>query len=362
MTSTSTEPNHLRTPQRGQIEPVIETHIDTDLGHTSNWPTGPAPSHGAGPALHTAGDQQRIIARRAGCARSNPTMSDRRPRRDRGLGDSGRLMWAAKSRAAQSAAGNGAARAQSWQSVRVAKTSTQTDGADDAALLALFRAIASRDDRDVVRRLDASLDLAIRPIQIGASRDCAKTYFLTGIQHYVYSGDTALHISAAAHQRQLAESLVTRGAHVRARNRRGAEPLHYAADGGPDANGWDSVAQRDVINYLIEAGADPNALDKSGVAPLHRAVRNRCSVAVSALIGNGADPLLRNKTGSTPLHLAVQNTGKSNSGSEGARDEQGRIIVLLLSHGARPTDTDANGKSVAAAATSDWIRDLLVTN
>jgi ankyrin repeat protein len=246
--------------------------------------------------------------------------------------------------------------------VRVAKTDAQRDGADDDALLALFRAIASRDDREVARRLDQSRNVAVRPIEIGATRDCAKTYFLTAIHHYVYSGDTALHVSAAAHQRGLAESLVMRGADVRARNRRGAEPLHYAADGGPAANGWDSVAQSDVITYLIEAGADPNALDKSGVAPLHRAVRNRCSMAVSALIDNGADPLLMNKTGSTPLHLAVQNTGKSNSGSEGAKDEQGRIIVMLLGHGAKPTDADTNGKTVAAAATSDWIRDLLGTH
>ncbi len=248
------------------------------------------------------------------------------------------------------------------QCVRVSKKGAPRDGSDDGALLALFREIASGDDRAIARRLDASRDLAIRPIRIGATREYAETYFLAEIHHYVYSGDTALHISAAAHCRQLAESLVGRGADVRARNRRGAEPLHYAADGGPAANGWDAVAQGDVITYLIDAGADANALDNSGVAPLHRAVRNRCSVAVSALIDNGADPLLRNKTGSTPLHLAVQNTGKSNSGSEAARDEQGRIIVLLLGRGASPTDADANGKTVAAAATTDWIRELLATN
>jgi len=243
--------------------------------------------------------------------------------------------------------------------VRVAKADIQLGGSQDDALLALFRAIASRDDREVARRLKASPDLAICPIHIGATRDYAKTYFLTPIHHYVYSGDTALHMSAAAHQRQLAQSLVRSGADVRARNRRGAEPLHYAADGGPGANGWDPVAQHDMVTYLIEAGADPNALDKSGVAPLHRAVRNRCSMAVSALIEMGADPLLMSKAGSTPLHLAVQNTGKSNSGSEGARDEQARIIVSLLGHGASATDPDAKGKTVAASATSDWIRDLL---
>jgi hypothetical protein len=227
--------------------------------------------------------------------------------------------------------------------------------------LALFQAIASGDDREVTRRLDEWRDLAIRPIHTGATRDDAKTFFLTAIHHYVYSGDTALHIGAAAHQRRLAESLVMIGADVRARNRKGAEPLHYAADGGPAAKGWDAVAQGDVITYLVEAGADPNALGKSGVAPLHRAVRNRCSLAVTALLDSGADPLLMNRSGSTPLHLAVQTTGKSNSGSEGARDEQGRIILLLLGGGASPTDAAANGKTVAAAATSAWVRDLLGT-
>ena len=208
---------------------------------------------------------------------------------------------------------------------------------------------------------DSSPDLASRPIQVAASRQDPETYFLTAIRHYVYGGDTALHVAAAAYQRELAESLVTRGADVRARNRRGAEPIHYAADGSPGAEYWDPVAQRDVITSLIEAGADPNALDKSGVAPLHRAVRTRSAAAVSALVENGADPLLMNKSGSTPLHLAVQNTGRSDSGSEAAKDEQGRIIVLLLEHGASPTDEDAKGKTVAAAASSDWIRELLDT-
>jgi hypothetical protein len=241
----------------------------------------------------------------------------------------------------------------------VAKTGRRRDGSDDGALLALFGGIASGDELEIERRLNSSRDLARCPIHVGASREDAQTYFLAAIRHYVYAGDTALHITAAAHQRELAESLVARGADVGARNRRGAEPLHYAADGRPNAADWDPVAQREVIAYLIEAGADPNALDKSGVAPLHRAVRTRCSAAVSALIENGADPLLMNKSGSTPLHLAVQNTGKSGSGSGAAKDEQGRIIAVLLERGASPTDADANGKTVAAAASSDWIRDLL---
>jgi hypothetical protein len=108
--------------------------------------------------------------------------------------------------------------------------------------------------------------------------------------HYMYEGDTALHMAAAAYQTSIVEALIVRGADVRARNRRGAELLHYAVDGGPGLSTWDPSAQAKIIARLIRAGADPNAVDKSGVAPLHRAVRNRCAAAVKALIDGGAGP------------------------------------------------------------------------
>lgn len=239
------------------------------------------------------------------------------------------------------------------------RTGRGHDESDDDAVLALFAAIASHDDVGVTRMLGQAAGLASHPLRVGASRQDPSPYYLTPIRHYVYAGDTALHVAAAAHQRGIAEALVAHGAAIRARNRRGAEPIHYAADGHPGAGRPDSSAQGEVISYLLGAGADPNAFDKSGVAPLHRAIRTRSSAAVSALIDRGADPLLMNKSGSTPLHLAVQNTGKSDSGSEPAKAEQRRIIVLLLRHGARPTDPDASGKTVAAAASSDWVRQLL---
>ena len=212
------------------------------------------------------------------------------------------------------------------------------DRPDDDALLALFGAIASGDRQGVTRQIDEAPALATYSIRVGATRQDPQTYFLALIHHYVYAGDTALHLAAASHHRDLSELVLAQGADVRARNRRGAEPLHYAADGSPTADNLDRDAQREVIIYLIENGADPNAMDNSGVAALHRAVRDRCSDAVDALIENGADLRVMNKSGSTPLHLAVQNTGKSNSGSDAAKDEQRRIIALLLEHGAGPGD------------------------
>ena len=153
----------------------------------------------------------------------------------------------------------------------------------------------------------------------------------------------------------MAELLVSHGADCRAKNRRGAEPLHYASD----ANRSEPRAQADVIEYLTSIGADPNAVDKSGVAALHRAVRTRSLAAVRALLDGGAKPRQPNKSGSTPLHLAVQTTGRGGSGSDEARRQQAEIVKLLLARGARPTDRDARGQQVGEAATSEWIRILL---
>ena len=189
----------------------------------------------------------------------------------------------------------------------------------------------------------------------GATRQGASTYFFTEIAHYLYAGDTALHMAAAAFRRPVAELLIAHGADCRAKNRRGAEPLHYAAD----ANQWDPTAQAETIECLLSVGADPNALDSSGVAPLHRAVRTRSLAAVQALLDGGANPRQPNKAGSTPLHLAVQTTGRGGSGSPQARQQQAGIIRLLLERGASVTDQDGQGKQVHQAATSEWIRALL---
>jgi hypothetical protein len=241
--------------------------------------------------------------------------------------------------------------------MRARKPSTTDYG--ELALHTLLRVIASRDRKKASQVLAKTPSLARMSVQAGATRANASTYFLKEIGHYAYAGDTPLHIAAAAYQRGIAEELVLKGASVSARNRRGAEPLHYASDGSPDSWRWDPDAQFAVIEFLIGAGAGPDSADKSGVVPLHRAVRTRCTAAVRALLENGSDPRIRNASGSTPLHLAVQNTGRGGSGSAASRDEQAKIIRLLLDHGARASDKDLAGKTVKDFVRSDWIRALL---
>ncbi|MFN2635599.1 MAG: ankyrin repeat domain-containing protein [Gemmatimonadaceae bacterium] len=213
-------------------------------------------------------------------------------------------------------------------------------------LLALFRAIASDDRSRTTELLKSFPQLALEAADSGATRRVAQEYYLRAVEHYVYAGDTALHVAAAAYRISVVRELVARGANIRARNRRGAEPLHYAVDGVPGSSHWNPAAQTAVIECLIGAGADPNCRDNSSVAPLHRAVRTRCAAAVQALLAHGADPRIKNRSGSTPLHLAVQTTGRGGSGTAEARTQQSEIFRLLLEHGARLTDENAHGKTV----------------
>jgi ankyrin repeat protein len=147
-------------------------------------------------------------------------------------------------------------------------------------------------------------------------------FFLDQIGRYIYAGDTALHVAAAAYQKEIVSKLLAAGADVHARNRRGQEALHAASCGSPGSHFWNPSAQVATITRLVEAGADPNVLDKSGVSPLHKAIRTRCAAAVRTLLDLGADPALKNKSGSAPLLLARLNTGRGGTGAEDAKSEQ----------------------------------------
>lgn len=206
--------------------------------------------------------------------------------------------------------------------------------ADASELMRLMRAIATGDTVLASQLLVAQPSLASARLEFGASRRVTTDFFLDEIKHYVYRGDTALHVAAASYRPTVAQALAAAGADVSAGNRRGAQPLHYAADGIPGGNHWNPQEQATTIACLIEAGADANATDNSGVAPLHRAVRTRCAAAVSALLDGGADPQRPNKSGSTPMKLATHNTGRGGTASPQATAEQAEIIRLLMRHGA----------------------------
>ena len=197
---------------------------------------------------------------------------------------------------------------------------------DAQALHRLLKAIAAHDDAGAQALLREAPDLA------RAAVGRADEHFLPQVQLQLYAGDTALHVAAAAYGSGIARQLIALGADLRARNRRGAGPLHSATVGSPGSTHWNPQAQARMIAFLVSAGADANAPDKGGVTPLHRAVRNRCTAAVEALLDAGADAARPNGHGSTPLQLAMQTTGRGGTGTPEARAEQARIIRLLQQH------------------------------
>jgi hypothetical protein len=192
-----------------------------------------------------------------------------------------------------------------------------------SSLSELLVLIAAGDHHSVEVRVTAT------PSLVTARLARTDEFFLAERFAQVYEGDTALHAASFSYDTEMARYLIARGADVRARNRRGAEPLHAAMVGGPGASTWNPPQQREVILYLIEAGADPNAAAAGGVTPLHRAVRNRCSAAVETLLRAGADPRLQNNSGSTASDLAHWTTGRGGTGTAAAKAEQQIIIELL---------------------------------
>lgn len=217
---------------------------------------------------------------------------------------------------------------------------------------ALLQAILDDNCATVERLLAADSSLA-------AGRVSDAKLYNHKIFHWLYVGDTALHLAAAGYRVEIVRLLLAFGADPNASmNHRHSRPLHYAADGYIIGPAWDSERQVRTIERLLVAGADVNAQDKNGAAALHRAVRTRCAAAVRVLLKAGGDPTLKNKPGSTAFHLAVQNTGRGGTGTEEARAAQREIIQEFLRFGVSPAIKDSNGRSVRDWVKSTWIREM----
>jgi hypothetical protein len=221
------------------------------------------------------------------------------------------------------------------------------------AFQTLYAAILDDDRAKVKELLAAEPGLARRGVVEEGCYEASMT-------HWIYAGDTVLHVAAAGYRVEIARMFLAAGADAgSAKNRRRSQPLHYAADGYLDSPTWNAGRQVEMICLLLKAGSEIDAADKNGATPLHRAVRTRCAAAVRCLLEAGADPTIKNKPGSTPFHLAVQNTGRGGSGSGQARAAQREILQAFLDQGVSPTLADVKGKSVLGWVRSDWIRQLL---
>jgi len=186
-------------------------------------------------------------------------------------------------------------------------------------------------------------------------------------------GETPLMIAAAADARDAAESLLRRGADIRARDANGTTALHHA------------LAHRAfrTAELLLERGADIDAGDDRGDTPLHRAARRDDRAAAEFLLERGAGLAAADASGSTPLHHAAWNGAAETvalllerGAATGARDRRGdtplhraagrdalQIGTLLLDRGAELEARNLHGMTPlhrAAWAGADGFAALLL--
>src|SRR5438093_512710 len=147
----------------------------------------------------------------------------------------------------------------------------------------MLAAIVDDDVSTVKGLLKADVGLATRLIRTSKLYD-------SGIFHWIYVGDTALHLAAAGYRVEIVRLLLAVGADPNvAQNRRRSSALHYAADGFITGPAWDAKRQVETIHCLLHKGADIHLQDMNGATPLHRAVRTRCAAAVKFLLTAGSD-------------------------------------------------------------------------
>jgi ankyrin repeat protein len=107
-------------------------------------------------------------------------------------------------------------------------------------------------------------------------------------------GDTPLHL---APYRSAVELLVSAGADIHVRNRKGETPLASRVAGATTL--WDT----EVAEALLEAGANPNEVLENGRTLIAQACALRQPFLVLALIEHGADPAAPMPSGERIEHL-----------------------------------------------------------
>jgi len=137
-------------------------------------------------------------------------------------------------------------------------------------------------------------------------------------------GYTALHYAAVWNRKDIAELLITCGAHVNARDNGGSTPLALVRD-------------REIAEVLVARGADVNARNREGWTPLYWAAYRGWKDVAELLVAKAADVNARNDTGETPLHAAVAHS-------------ETQIAELLIAKGADANVRNAEGKTPLAVA------------
>lgn len=153
--------------------------------------------------------------------------------------------------------------------------------------------------------------------------------------------------------REMAELLLSRGAHVGVPDAQGTSPLHRAAGAG----------DLELVSRLLDEGADPAAPDRV-TTPLGSAAAGGHLEVARLLLDRGADAAAGSPTSplpwkGIPLEMAMGPERDEASPAEGRL----AVAVLLFERGTDVEATDADGRSLLHRAAEEgmltWVEFLL---
>src|SRR5262249_11224825 len=144
----------------------------------------------------------------------------------------------------------------------------------------IFEAVLESDEA-VAQLLRISPDLS----QARVGQD----HLVETIPHWLYVGDTPLHLAAAALRTGAAKLLLESGANAHAAIGRGRSWLSSASETRRNSGvTFDPAQHGEVIELAVQHGAIAEQVDDAGASALHRAVRARSPPAVRQLLKAGA--------------------------------------------------------------------------
>lgn len=133
-----------------------------------------------------------------------------------------------------------------------------------------------------------------------------------------------MHIATKFCRKEIVKILVEARANVKAANKCGCTPLHFAKDA-------------ETVKTLIGAGAKVNAVDENKCTPLHMATLRGCKEVIETSIGKRADLLSKNNDNKIPSdfdknHYIVRHVNFLLSEERMKRhDQQGKISLVAFS-------------------------------
>lgn len=163
-------------------------------------------------------------------------------------------------------------------------------------------------------------------VAIGNISDLKKVLKESDVNAVNVSNENLLHIAAAHGHTEIIDYLISKGAKLDVKDKKGRTPLHRAAEKG----------HVNAVKVLLQAGANMYSLDQEGKTPLHLASQNQHTDVLRSILKKEAR---RHKNQHNFLHMA-------------ALKDDSDLVDMLLKNGALVDAEDEKGHTALGYAVS----------